>query len=84
EAAKKAGMDVKSHMSTIDDAQESTLRKSGKASATKPAAPKNHTNGNKTEKTAPKPAANNQPTNAGDVEETTVRIVRHRWLTCVT
>ncbi len=77
EAAKKAGMDVKSHMSTIDDAQESTLRKSGKASATKPAAPKNHTNGNKTEKTAPKPAANNQPTNAGDVEETTVRIVRN-------
>ncbi len=85
EAAKKAGMDVKSHMSTIDDAQESTLRKSGKASATKPAAPKdskpatpkNHTNGNKAEKTATKPAANNRPTNAGDVEETTVRIVRN-------
>ncbi len=85
EAAKKAGMDVKSHMSTIDDAQESTLRKSGKASATKPAAPKDskpatpkkHTNGNKAEKTATKPAANNRPTNAGDVEETTVRIVRN-------
>ncbi|MDR3241823.1 MAG: translation initiation factor IF-2 [Lactobacillaceae bacterium] len=39
EKAQKAGFDVKSHMSTIDDAQEATLRKSGKAKA-KPAAKK--------------------------------------------
>jgi len=39
EKAQKAGFDVKSHMSTIDDTQEATLRKSGKAKA-KPAAKK--------------------------------------------